>query len=255
MRATALLWILLVVFADSVEGFALTCAETCAGKDMWCAGETVGGNSPVYDCKAPDTETRRQEIAAIKATLNGKESQPEPISSEHPWVSNSYAGPLIGPVISLKNGGGTYFGFGGRLGTKLYQEGSSLASLGVYVVSISDSQTISGVKLDGQITALMAEFIGRGYFKSGFYLGGRFGIAFHSISLSSGSISVSGTANRFAVGPVVGYEFKLSPKASFVLDFSWLSLFKSTITITSLGSFDLDSTSALLPFAGFNLTW
>lgn len=170
-------------------------------------------------------------------------------------AKKNYVGALFGPSISTRSGGTTSFAWGGRIGTGLIQEASGIFSLGLYVQSISDSQTVSGIAINTTLTALALELITRRAFGSGLYLGGRFGVGLGSAKVSVGSASTSGSSSSFFVGPVLGYEFEASDKVSIGIDASWATVGKATMAFDSGSTIELGSSSAVILNAGVTYHW
>src|SRR5277367_5733540 len=100
-----------LLLADISSAHALNCAETCALRDMWCAGETVGGPQPIFDCKAPDTNQRKQDISTLKSSLKARnmdEDLPPPVDTPESSEPLRYLNGLVGAAIITSPGGGTY---------------------------------------------------------------------------------------------------------------------------------------------------
>lgn len=148
-----------------------------------------------------------------------------------------------------------YFTYGGRVGTGLFRDNSGIFSLGLSVNTNSQSATLSGVSISARTTPVLAELITREAWGTGLFLGGRVGVGLLSANVTTASLNLSGTATSLAVGPALGYEFSITETSNLVLDFSWISIGKGTLTLPTLGSIPYDASSLLVLQAGAVYHW
>lgn len=169
-----------------------------------------------------------------------------------PRVRTAYAGAFLGPaVVTSSNSGGTsnFLTYGGHAGAGIYSSPGGSIAFGVAVNAANMSETIQGVQVSAQATFLTAEILGRELGGTGFYMGGRFGIALESLTISSGANSIGASSTTGAVAPVVGYEVPVTPFMNICADISWMNHFSGSITLGTT-SVSYPSSSSLLMQGG-----
>lgn len=147
---------------------------------------------------------------------------------DQPAAGKGFVAALAGPGMVTSGGDGTHLIYGGRVGFTVYPDPRGNGTLGLVIATSTDSETVSGVKVDGRTTFLGAEYVARHAFGSGLYFGGRFGMAINNSNLSNGVNSLSATDTVFAAAPVIGYEVALTSGASIMLDLAWLGIYGGT---------------------------
>lgn len=155
-----------------------------------------------------------------------------------------YITPLLGAAYPTGNTSGTsHFTFGGEIGFH-----TRLGNLGAYVSHFSDSTSVNGASASLSMTPLLFSYtIPIGYF----YLGGRAGVGFSSMSVSLPGFSGSLSGSSFAYGAVVGSRLPLSSKISFDIDVMWLGISQATMSGT-LGTGTADAVKFIIPMAGLS---
>lgn len=177
------------------------------------------------------------------------------IASADDTASRNYVGALLGPYIGTHNSSGTEFAWGAHIGTAIVDEGWTLPSVGLAVLTSSNSSTVSGINVDGSSTLLMAELLDRQVASTGLYFGARFGLTLASVDLSAGSTSVSASGTTFAFSPVIGYEVPLAPRLALTLDASWITFLSYSVTFPSGTSIDIPSSQGVGLLGGLTYRW
>lgn len=188
------------------------------------------------------------------ASVNALADEPAPQAAPAPEKKGIFAA-TAGPAVTTKGGEGSNFSFGGRLGFLVGRDGSSDASVGVAVATMSESATISGVTADATTTFVALEYVGRNAWDTGLYMGARVGLGLYSADVSAGTNRLSLSDNVFAFAPVVGFESPLGQgQARLVIDASWVNLSGGTVSAAGVSA-DYGSAAALLLHAGLGFNF
>lgn len=157
---------------------------------------------------------------------------------------DGYYGGLLGYSVFTSSAGGTPL-YGARAGYGVLRTQTGVFSLGLAMNALFQTAVNGTVTSRETMIQLSAETITREAWGTGLYLGARWGMGINSSTLDNGTNTFAGSATRFLVGPVMGYEIPVMDGASIALDVSWITAGGGTITYPGLGTFAFGSSSAL----------
>jgi len=157
-------------------------------------------------------------------------------------------GIILGIAVPLSEGD-SVFGYGLTLGANAFSDDSGDLFV-LFGVSRSSKNygSFSGVTLNGSSTGLGIDILTR--FKSGFFLGGGFGLGLVSVDATSGTVTQSASGSAFTIGPTLGWDVPLSREFSIAILTS-LGFSTSFRMSGTLGTFEVPSSKALSFTASF----
>lgn len=193
-------------------------------------------------------------ILLALATIAAVNAHADEAAKEATHPSKGFVAGLAGSAFITSTGGGSHFIYGARAGFSLgHSDSGGTGSLGVAVNTLTDSETVSGVKVDSRITFIGAEYVAREAFGTGLYFGGRAGIGINSATVTAGTTTRSLSDTVFAFAPAIGYEVRLSDKAMLMLDTSWINVSGGSFTVgTTTAEYDRTAAVAIQAGIGIN---
>src|SRR5205814_2017167 len=99
------------------------------------------------------------------------------------------------------------------------REGFAIMSVGLYVGRLSNSITLSGVKVEDHVTGILLDLTARRAWNTGLYLGYRIGMGLINANVSTSNTSIDGSSTTLTTGPAVGYEFPFANVENLSLSF------------------------------------
>jgi len=198
----------------------------------------------------PLTETQTEPTAVESTPPAQAQFEIPPSSGLHGFSVGGMGG------LTFETGGdksGPFFSVGGFIRKQITSGEDENLSLGIGFLGANESQTLGTVTVDGTTINYYFEVLARRLFKTGLYAGGRIGVTGMNLNVKAPGTDVSGSTFAFYTAPVVGYE-ETFEKLSFGLDVSWGITQRSTLSVPTLGTFNLRafSTLSFMGFVGFH---